>query len=110
MDSHVIYKYIILITKDYLYDVVIIGGGVTGTAVARELSRYEIKICVVGRTIFALPSRLGKEILVTPTVHGNLLLGPTAIDTKDKEGCNTTQAGLEEVIRKAGLNVKNLPL
>lgn len=64
----------------------------------------------VGRTIFALPSRLGKGILVTPTVHGNLLLGPTAIDTKDKEGCNTTQAGLEEVLRKAGLNVRNLPL
>lgn len=64
----------------------------------------------VGRTIFALPSRLGKGILVTPTVHGNLLLGPTAIDTKDKEGCNTTQAGLEEVLRKAELNVKNLPL
>ena len=32
-----------------MYDVVIIGGGVTGTAVARELSRYEIKICVVER-------------------------------------------------------------
>ena len=63
----------------------------------------------VGRTIFALPGKLGKGILVTPTVHGNLLLGPTAIDTKDKEGCNTTQAGLEEVIGKAGLNVKNLP-
>lgn len=64
----------------------------------------------VGRTIFALPGKLGKGILVTPTVHGNLLLGPTAIDTKDKEGCNTTQAGLEEVIGKAGLNVRNLPI
>lgn len=64
----------------------------------------------VGRTIFALPGKLGKGILVTPTVHGNLLLGPTAIDIEDKEGCNTTQAGLEEVIGKAGLNVKNLPI
>ena len=31
------------------YDVIIIGAGVTGTAVARELSRYRIKICVLER-------------------------------------------------------------
>ena len=31
------------------YDVIIIGAGVTGTAVARELSRYQIKTCVLER-------------------------------------------------------------
>ena len=30
-----------------MYDVVIIGAGVTGTACARELSRYQAKICVL---------------------------------------------------------------
>lgn len=64
----------------------------------------------VKRTIFALPGRLGKGILVTPTVHGNLLIGPTAMDVEDKEGVNTTREGLEQVIDKAGLNVKNLPM
>ena len=29
------------------YDAVIIGGGVTGCAVARELSRYELSVCVL---------------------------------------------------------------
>ena len=29
------------------YDVVIIGGGVTGAAVARELSRYAMRICLL---------------------------------------------------------------
>ena len=64
----------------------------------------------VSRTIFALPGKYGKGILVTPTVHGNLLLGPTAIDIDDKEGVNTTAAGLDEVISKAGQNVKDIPM
>lgn len=64
----------------------------------------------VSRTIFALPTKYGKGVLVTPTIHGNLLIGPTAIDVDDREGTNTTAEGLEQVIGKAGQNVKNLPL
>ena len=30
-----------------LYDVIVIGAGVTGSAVARELSRYEANVCVL---------------------------------------------------------------
>lgn len=64
----------------------------------------------VSTTVFALPSKFGKGVLVTPTVHGNLLVGPTASDIKDKEGTCTSQEGLNEVMEKAGINVKNLPL
>lgn len=64
----------------------------------------------VGMTIFALPGKLGKGILVSPTVHGNLLIGPTAVDVEDKEGTNTTREGLEQVIEKAGMNVKDIPM
>ena len=64
----------------------------------------------VGRTIFALPGKYGKGVLITPTVHGNLLVGPTAVDIEDKEGTNTTKEGLDEIIKKAGLNIKNLPM
>lgn len=64
----------------------------------------------VSRTIFALPGKYGKGVLVSPTVHGNLILGPTAIDTEDREGTNTTSEGLKQVLSKAGQNVKNLPL
>ncbi len=63
----------------------------------------------VSRTIFALPGKYGKGILVTPTVHGNLLLGPTAVDIEEKEGTNTTRDGLDQVLTKAGENVKNIP-
>lgn len=64
----------------------------------------------VGRTVFALPGKWGKGILVTPTVHGNLLIGPTAVEVEDREGTNTTGEGLEQVLEKAGLNVKGIPM
>lgn len=64
----------------------------------------------VTHTVFQLPGRQGKGVLVTPTVHGNLLVGPTAIDQTDKESTATTRAGLEELRAKAGLAVKGLPL
>lgn len=64
----------------------------------------------VSHTIFQLPGKYGKGVLVTPTVHGNLLIGPTAIDIEDKEGTATTAAGLDEVRAKAGLAVKDIPL
>ena len=44
----------------------------------------------VKNTIFQLPGKYGKGILVAPTVHGNLLIGPTAIDIEDKEATATT--------------------
>ena len=64
----------------------------------------------VNKTVFALPSKFGKGVLVTPTIHGNLLIGPKATDIEDKEGVCTSAEGLEQVMTKAGVNVKNLPL
>ena len=64
----------------------------------------------VSRTIFTLPGKFGKGSLVTPTIHGNLLIGPTAVDIEDKEGTNTTREGLRQVMEKAAVSVKNLPV
>lgn len=64
----------------------------------------------VNHTVFQLPGKQGKGVLVTPTVHGNLLIGPTAIDVEDKESVATTRAGLEEVRTKSALTIKNIPL
>lgn len=64
----------------------------------------------VSHTIFALPNKYGKGVLVTQTVHGNLLVGPTATDIEDKDAVSTTMAGLDEVVHKAGMNVKDLPM
>ena len=61
-------------------------------------------------TLFQLPGKYGKGVLVAPTVHGNTIVGPTAIDIDDREGVNTTAEGLEQVMRKAANIVKDAPL
>ena len=64
---------------------------------------------LVSHTIVQMPTAMGKGVLVTPTVHGNLMVGPTATDISDKEGVDTTAEGLDEVLKKAALSVKSLP-
>ena len=64
----------------------------------------------VSHTIFQLPSKMGKGVLVTPTVHGNLLVGPTAEDVENKEGVNTTAEGLGGLAATSALSVKNVPM
>lgn len=64
----------------------------------------------VSHTIFPQPTKLGKGVLVSPTIHGNLIVGPTAIDIEDKEATATTAAGINDLIEKAGMHVKNLPV
>ena len=51
-------------------------------------------------TIFTLPTKTTKGVLVTPAVHGNTIVGPTADDTFDREDTATTGAGLDEAWTK----------
>ncbi len=54
---------------------------------------------MVNHVLFQCPSPMGKGILVTPTAHGNVLMGPTAIDLDfdSKLDVDTTIEGLNEV-------------
>lgn len=61
---------------------------------------------IVNTVIFQTPTSSGKGILVTPTVDGNLLIGPTASDIDDKEDFSTTDAGMNEVTQGA---LKSVP-
>ena len=63
---------------------------------------------LVSRTIFRCPSKMGKGILVSPTVDGNLLLGPTAENIEDKEDKSTTAAGMASVRRQASEQVSGI--
>lgn len=60
-------------------------------------------------TIFQTPTPMGKGVLVTQTVDGNLLAGPTAVDIDDKEDVDTTAEGLAYALRTAARSVGKLP-
>ena len=62
----------------------------------------------VAHTLFQPPSKMGKGILVTPTVDGNLLTGPTAQDIEDRDDTGTTDIGIGEVLIKSTKSVPGL--
>ncbi len=59
------------------------------------------KMELVRHVIFPIPTRFSKGILVTPTVHGNVLLGPTSVPTAERERPPVEVIGLEEVAAQA---------
>lgn len=65
---------------------------------------------LVSSTIFRVPSAMGKGILVTPTVDGNMLAGPTSVDMSDKTDTATTAEGLAQVTAQALDSVPDLPV
>ncbi|MCL2706249.1 MAG: NAD(P)/FAD-dependent oxidoreductase [Spirochaetaceae bacterium] len=59
---------------------------------------------VVNATLFPCPSKIGKGILVSPTIHGNVILGPASDDVSEREDVGTT----EEILNKARTGAKLL--
>ena len=65
---------------------------------------------LVNETVFQLPNSMGKGVLVTRTVDGNLLVGPNAVDIEDKSDVDTTASGIDYVLKTAQLSINDLPL
>ena len=63
---------------------------------------------LVSHTLFFTPTEKGKGVLITQTVDGNILIGPTAEEIGE-EDTSTTASGLETVIAKAKEMLKNIP-
>jgi glycerol-3-phosphate dehydrogenase len=59
------------------------------------LDRAELKINSV---YFPVPTEVSKGILVTTTVHGNTIVGPTANDIDDKFDRANTPEGMQELL------------
>jgi glycerol-3-phosphate dehydrogenase len=60
-----------------------------------KLSRPKVPMIVL-----PVPSSLGKGVLISPTIYGNVMLGPTAEDLLDRDATGTSEAGLELLLKK----------
>lgn len=65
---------------------------------------------LVSRVIYPVPSSIGKGVLVVPTTHGNVLLGPNSEIVDSDELNNNTKENLDYVKREIGKTVKNIPM
>ena len=63
----------------------------------------------VSHVVFPVPSEKGKGILVTPTTHGNYLLGPSSEFIEDKEDLSTDKLTLDNVKRNVSKLVRDIP-
>ena len=63
----------------------------------------------VSHVIFPVPSEKGKGILVTPTTHGNYLLGPSSEFVDEKTDLSTDKPTLDNVRKNAAKLVKDIP-
>lgn len=61
---------------------------------------------LVSRTIFQCPTKMGKGVLVSPTVDGNLIVGPSAEDIENGDDVATTTVGLNKIYNSA---IKSVP-
>lgn len=105
----------ILITTNrgkFLTKIVINCAGLHADSIARLLGDYSFTIKprkgeeylldkrvgdLVNSTIFPLPTPTSKGILIIPTVHGNLMLGPTAEELDQRDDFSTTSLGFEQI-------------
>ncbi len=102
-------KYVINAAGVFSDDLARMAGDDTISITARKGEYFLLDRAVgntVSHTIFQCPSKMGKGILVSPTVDGNLLVGPTAEDIDDKTNVATSNSGLNDVRKYA---VKSVP-
>ncbi len=61
------------------------------------------------KVLYPLPGVKGKGVLLTPQVHGEILVGPNAEEIKDKDDLSTTKEGLDFVKRESYVQAKDIP-
>lgn len=64
--------------------------------------------CKVERIILPIPTKITKGKLMCPTIHGNMLVGPTAEDLDNKTDKSTTAEGLESILQDVRRLVPNV--
>lgn len=78
-------------------------GGFTVTPRRGELIVFDkLARPLVDHIVLAVPTKVSKGVLVSPTVFGNVMVGPTADDVERKDNTSSTEAGLAYLREEAG--------
>ena len=99
------------INGEYMAKAVVNCGGIFGDVISDMVGEHHVIKPVAGEyylmdkdegdrvshIIFPCPSKSGKGVVCTPTVHGNLLVGPTAQERISPEDTSVTSQGLVEI-------------
>ena len=95
---------------------VVNAAGVHSDEIHNQLSAHKLEITPVrgeyllfdpsietrfSRTVFQVPTAKGKGVLVSPTIHGNLFVGPSATGQDDKDELATSADGLAGIVEGA---------
>jgi len=64
---------------------------------------------LVNTVVFQCPTKAGKGVLVSPTVHGNVIVGPDAENLENREDVRTTGNRLRFVKEMAAKSIKDIP-
>lgn len=64
---------------------------------------------LVQRVLYPVPSERGKGVLVIPTIHGNVLIGPNAQGVEEKEDTTTSSEGLCSIKNQIGRILQEVP-
>jgi glycerol-3-phosphate dehydrogenase len=55
---------------------------------------------LVDTIVLPVPSKVGKGVLISPTIYGNVMLGPTAEDLHDRSATSTSAGGVDFLLSK----------
>ena len=94
-------KYVVNAAALYSDEIAAMVGKADYKMVARRGQFYILDkntACKVSRIILPIPTKITKGKLMCPTIHGNMLVGPTAEDLDNKVDKSTTVEGLESII------------
>lgn len=105
-------KYVINAAGLFADEISAMAGDHSFTIIPRkgEYMLFDKKVQLVNSVIFPAPSKVSKGILVAPTAHGNVFVGPNAQDVGDKEDIATTPQGMDEILAGAEKLVPNIPV
>jgi glycerol-3-phosphate dehydrogenase len=64
---------------------------------------------MIQHVLYPLPTERGKGVLITPQVHGNILVGPTSDVVVDREDLSVSSKQLSYIIKEAKRLAPNIP-